>query len=449
MDVGATLVAHDQPPEAGHPREGSLRHPAVPSEAAAVLDALAGDARDDAAAAQGMADRAAGVGLVGVELPRPPSWPAAPSPLIPGTASSVASSISLSCQLAGLIVRPSGVPSASVTRWRFVPGLPRSVGLGPVVSPPFWRAPTCCRAPHGPTGCALPPPAGSARRGAVDPTPPPSANPAADASRSSPSRSPSRTAGAPTASSWSARTGCPSAPPGPAAAADRLPASPAPAAAAAPPQTTGHRARGASPCPSDASNRVPLDALMQACATGRGGRISSPEIRRTAPSAPGSDAIAMNPRDESHPCERWSEATMEPPFGEASGERGAPGSADGEVPGQGGCDAGDGVFCEAIQDIAEVGFGVAAVQARGGNEGCDGGALVAGEADVFRARRGDVTDASEPESEEGSRLPGRHGKGRKASPVARHGGLVRPYPVFSGRRVGGPVPPSRGRGPGS
>ena len=29
------------------------------------------------------------------------------------------------------------VPRASVTRWRFVPGLPRSLGAGPVAGPPF------------------------------------------------------------------------------------------------------------------------------------------------------------------------------------------------------------------------------------------------------------------------------------------------------------------------
>ena len=54
----------------------------------------------------------------------------------PGTASSVGTSMRLSWRLAPLSVRPSGVPRAFVRRWRFVPGLPRSVGFGPTSSPP-------------------------------------------------------------------------------------------------------------------------------------------------------------------------------------------------------------------------------------------------------------------------------------------------------------------------
>jgi hypothetical protein len=40
--------------------------------------------------------------------------------------------------LAGVQITASGTPLASTTTWRFVPGLPLSVGLGPVHSPPFW-----------------------------------------------------------------------------------------------------------------------------------------------------------------------------------------------------------------------------------------------------------------------------------------------------------------------
>lgn len=36
------------------------------------------------------------------------------------------------------------MPCRSVTMWRFVPGLPRSVGFGPVVSPPFLLQWTRC-----------------------------------------------------------------------------------------------------------------------------------------------------------------------------------------------------------------------------------------------------------------------------------------------------------------
>ena len=60
-----------------------------------------------------------------------------------GIASRVGASIRLSCRLAPLRARPSGVPRASVTAWRLLPGLPRSVGFGPVSARPFsparWR----------------------------------------------------------------------------------------------------------------------------------------------------------------------------------------------------------------------------------------------------------------------------------------------------------------------
>ncbi|CAA2160588.1 hypothetical protein MBRA_05744 [Methylobacterium brachiatum] len=56
-----------------------------------------------------------------------------------GMASRVAAIITVSCRLAPLRQTPSGVPRASVTRWRFVPGLPRSVGFGPVAAPLFGR----------------------------------------------------------------------------------------------------------------------------------------------------------------------------------------------------------------------------------------------------------------------------------------------------------------------
>jgi hypothetical protein len=38
--------------------------------------------------------------------------------------------------LAPVSLRPSGVPHASVASWHFAPGLPRSVGLGPLARPP-------------------------------------------------------------------------------------------------------------------------------------------------------------------------------------------------------------------------------------------------------------------------------------------------------------------------
>lgn len=57
-----------------------------------------------------------------------------------GMASTVASSIRLSWMLAADRVTASGMPLASMTTWRFEPGLPRSVGFGPVSRPPLYGA---------------------------------------------------------------------------------------------------------------------------------------------------------------------------------------------------------------------------------------------------------------------------------------------------------------------
>lgn len=53
--------------------------------------------------------------------------------------SSVSMRALLSCVFAPVTVAASGVPSASVTTWCFVPGLARSVGFGPVFFPPAHR----------------------------------------------------------------------------------------------------------------------------------------------------------------------------------------------------------------------------------------------------------------------------------------------------------------------
>ena len=49
----------------------------------------------------------------------------------------------MSWRFAPVITRAMGMPFASVSRWRLVPGLPRSVGLRPVAcaspAPPFCR----------------------------------------------------------------------------------------------------------------------------------------------------------------------------------------------------------------------------------------------------------------------------------------------------------------------
>ncbi len=156
-DVDAAFVAHGAASEAGEPCQGALDFPAMAAEALAVIDSATRDAGDDDAAAQGVSApgevialvplsalaKAPAWSLVGLRRGRPAHWRMA------GMASTVASSIRLSWRLAGDKVTASGMPLASMTTWRLEPGLPRSVGFGPVSRHPFlperWR----CPAPPG------------------------------------------------------------------------------------------------------------------------------------------------------------------------------------------------------------------------------------------------------------------------------------------------------------
>ena len=120
----------------------------------------------------------------------------------PGTTSSTAASMRLSCRLAPLSSKPSGVPRASTTRWRLVPGRPRSVGFGPIFvfgdERPLLRGWTRCRSRHGSSRARPPRPGAPAAHGAGRParrSGPPSnrwraaphpASPAAGASRACP-----------------------------------------------------------------------------------------------------------------------------------------------------------------------------------------------------------------------------------------------------------------------
>src|SRR3954471_24741068 len=77
VNVVAPLVADHQPAAAGDPGQGALHQPPVPAQPLAALDPAPGDARDDAALPAGTAAAAVVVGLVGVQLLRAPSRPAA------------------------------------------------------------------------------------------------------------------------------------------------------------------------------------------------------------------------------------------------------------------------------------------------------------------------------------------------------------------------------------
>src|SRR5689334_4144337 len=77
MDVVAALIADDEAAEAVEPGQCALGDPAMSAKFFAAVDAAPGDPRSDAALAARSATEAMIVGLVGVQLVRPASWPAA------------------------------------------------------------------------------------------------------------------------------------------------------------------------------------------------------------------------------------------------------------------------------------------------------------------------------------------------------------------------------------
>ena len=162
----------------------------------------------------------------------------------PGMAWSVGASMRLSWRLAPLNVRPSGVPRASVTRWRFVPGLPLSVGFGPTASPPFWRPRWPWRAPPGSSPGLLHPGGAPIAPGADLSRPRGRATRPAGASMSRRNR-PARSAPRATERPSATRRRCPPGLPDPAHAADRPSAWASTVKAAVPSPPKGHQERGA------------------------------------------------------------------------------------------------------------------------------------------------------------------------------------------------------------
>jgi hypothetical protein len=65
-------------------------------------------------------------------------------PMTAGTASTSCSNSCESWVLAADRPTAKGIPVASTSRWYLDPGLPRSVGFGPVRQPPAWRARSSC-----------------------------------------------------------------------------------------------------------------------------------------------------------------------------------------------------------------------------------------------------------------------------------------------------------------
>ena len=99
------------------------------------LDTPTGDTALDAALPEMLAAPCKVVTLVGVQLVGPAAWSAC-LPAIRGMASTSSSNTTESCRLAPVTQNISGMPCRSVTRWRLLPSLPLSVGLGPGYEPP-------------------------------------------------------------------------------------------------------------------------------------------------------------------------------------------------------------------------------------------------------------------------------------------------------------------------
>jgi hypothetical protein len=214
MDVDPSFIADGQAAVAGHPGEGSLDDPSVAAEFLAALDAAPDDPGCDAASAASVPATPMIVGLVGMQLAGFAAGTAALAAdwwqgIEPGLERDAVVDIGAGQQ--------EGERDATPVGDEVVPGLPRSVGFGPVAAPPFSLQWTCCPCRPGSSRSDLLAAAGAAIRGADGPIRPPSASHAAAASMSRPSRSPSPAEASPRGCPCAARTGCPSAPhaPGP------------------------------------------------------------------------------------------------------------------------------------------------------------------------------------------------------------------------------------------
>ncbi len=136
MDVGASFVADDEASEPVDPGEAALDDPAMVPELLAALHTSPCNSVLDAPTTARLAAPASIVDLVRVQPVGSAPWS---TPLASDGGHGVDQLLKgyavVDCwrRSAG---RRAGRHERSVIRWRLVPGLPRSVGLGPVASPP-------------------------------------------------------------------------------------------------------------------------------------------------------------------------------------------------------------------------------------------------------------------------------------------------------------------------
>ena len=108
------------------------------SEILAGFDTASCDAGLDASFLAGLAASTEVVGFIGMELGRSSSGPASLTAHRRDGIEQFVQGFAV-VDIGSGQQKASGMPCRSVTRWRLVPGLPRSVGLAPVASPPFGR----------------------------------------------------------------------------------------------------------------------------------------------------------------------------------------------------------------------------------------------------------------------------------------------------------------------
>src|SRR5258708_37441154 len=135
VDVPIRVGSQSELAEAMEPGVRSLHHPAVDSQAAAVFGTALGDLGVDGPVPQLLPVRLRVIGPVAGQFIRP-RGPVPSSPARSGMSSTRGSICVTAASLAPATVVARGMPLASVSTWCFVPNLPRSVGLGPVSSPP-------------------------------------------------------------------------------------------------------------------------------------------------------------------------------------------------------------------------------------------------------------------------------------------------------------------------
>ncbi len=138
MDVRAPLISYGETPEAVEPCEGAFDYPSMPTELVLALDSLARNTREDAALAASFAATRVIASLVGMALVGPSLRAARLSANRRNGVGNIGKHRAVmdvgTCQPGG---KWNTAPVCHEMPFR--PRLPRSIGFGPVVDPPFLR----------------------------------------------------------------------------------------------------------------------------------------------------------------------------------------------------------------------------------------------------------------------------------------------------------------------